>query len=192
MHPLAPRVDALEAQEAIRQLVARHAYAVDRRALDELADLYVPDAVTPDGRTGRPAVAAWWAEALAPLGVTFHLLGSHVIDLVDDDHATGVLYARPEAEIGDRWMVQAVQYWDRYRRVDGTWLLAERETHAFYVTDLTEDPLTLDGRASFPVEVHHAVVDLPERFPTWQARFGDAAPIGTPVAAAPTEREAAS
>lgn len=179
-NPLISRLERLEAIEAIRQLVARHALATDQRDIDTLVSLYTPDVEVEDGSSGRSALAAWFRTALARYGSTFHLLGQHLIDFTDADHATGVLYARPEYEVDDQWMVMAAQYWDRYQRHDGIWLLARRATHAFYAADITDHPLQIEGQTSFPPEVHRASVDLPERFPTWQQARGEGAPIGTP------------
>ena len=50
---LEPRIRRLEALEAIRQLVARHALAIDSRDLNALVGLYVEDVAAP-----RPAGAA--------------------------------------------------------------------------------------------------------------------------------------
>ncbi|MEO6989207.1 MAG: nuclear transport factor 2 family protein [Aquihabitans sp.] len=179
MNPLVPRLERLEAIEAIRQLVARHALATDQRDIDTLVSLYVPDVAVDDGTSGRSMLAGWFRTALGRYGTTFHLLGQHLIDLSDADHATGVLYARPEYEVDERWMVLAAQYWDHYERHDGTWLLSRRETHAFYAADITDHPLQIDGRTSFPPEVHRATIDLPERFPTWQHAHGAGPSIGS-------------
>lgn len=177
--PLILRLERLEAIESIRQLVARHALATDQRDIDTLVSLYIPEIELDDGTSGRPALASWFHTMLGQYGTTFHLLGQHLIDFTDPDHATGVLYARPEYEVGDQWMVMAAQYWDHYERHDATWLLARRATHAFYAADIADHPLQIVGRTSFPPEVHRASVDLPERFPTWQQVRGGGAPIGT-------------
>lgn len=180
MVPLPARVERLESIEAIRTLLARHALAVDQRDLETLVSLYVPEVAVEGGGVGRDALAEWFRSVLAGYGATFHFLGQHLIDVVDADHATGVISARPEYEVNGRWLVMAAQYWDRYERRDGAWLLARRETHAFYAADIAEHPLRLPGRTSFPPEVHRATIDLPERFPTWRQARGDGAPIGTP------------
>src|SRR3954471_21811983 len=100
---LARRIERLEATEAIRQLAARYALALDSRDVPTLAGLFVPDVETGDGRVGREALAEWFDPILRPYATTFHLIGNHIIDLVDDDHANGVVYCRPEHEVGDLW-----------------------------------------------------------------------------------------
>ena len=98
---LARRIERLEATEAIRQLAARYALALDSRDVQTLASLFVPDVETGDGRVGREALAEWFDPILRPYATTFHFIGNHIIDLVDDDHATGVVYCRPEHEVGE-------------------------------------------------------------------------------------------
>jgi len=173
-HDLVERVDRLEACEAIRQLAARHALLLDARDLTGLAELYVPDVQVPDGTVGRAALAAWFRDGLQPFGVTFHLVGGHVIDLdaTDPDRATGSVSSRQEYEDGDRWMVVAAIEEDAYQRVEGRWRFASRTTHAFYGADLREHPLQAEDRWSFDEPPPGLVRDLPDRWPTWRAAWG--------------------
>ncbi len=85
-------LDRREAYEAIRQLASRYAAALDRRDMEAVAALFVPDVTVGNGETGRTALARFFDRTMRPYGVTFHLIGNHVIDLVDEDHATGVVY----------------------------------------------------------------------------------------------------
>jgi hypothetical protein len=174
------RLRALEACEQIRQLAARYALALDSRNIDELARLFVADVRTGDGRVGRRALADWFDTALRPFTTTFHLIGNHIIDLVDDDHATGIVYCRPEHEVGDLWIVMPLQYWDSYERRDGTWYFRSRGVHAFYAADVTENPAALPGRFHFPGSPIVAEADLPERWESWQ-RFWAANPPAHPL-----------
>src|ERR1700676_1646580 len=144
------RFARLEAYESIRQLASRYALALDSRDVEAMADLFVVDVAVGDGRVGRSALAAFFAEILRPYGVTFHLIGNHVIDLLDDDHATGVVYCRPEHERGDLWVVMPMQYWDRYERRAGSWYFKSRKPLAFYAADVLEHPLRVDERFHFP------------------------------------------
>ena len=137
---LARRLERLEATEAIRQLASRYALALDSRDVQTLASLFVPDVETGDGRVGREALAEWFDPILRPYATTFHLIGNHIIDLVDDDHATGVVYCRPEHEVGDLWVVMPMQYWDRYERRDGGWWFKSRKPVVF-----RSEPLPLSG-----------------------------------------------
>ncbi len=166
---LAARVARLEALEAVRGLVARYSVALDSRDVGALVALFVPDVNVGDGTVGREALAAWFDPILRPYGITYHLVGNHVIDLVDEDHATGILYCRPEHEVGDLWVVMPLQYWDRYERVDGEWFFRSRSIHPFYAADVRASPLEAPGRFAFPGNPLVEAADLPERWPSWQA-----------------------
>jgi hypothetical protein len=169
------RIAALEAREAIRQLVARYALALDSRNVRDLVNLFVDDVQTGTGGVGREALASWFDAILRPYTTTFHLIGGHIIDLVDEDDATGVLYCRPEHEVGDLWVVMPMQYWDRYERRDGEWYFRSRSVHAFYAADMLENPTTVPGRFNFPGNPLITKADLPERWKSWQA-FWQASP----------------
>jgi hypothetical protein len=168
---LEQRLATLEAYEQIRQLAAQYALALDRRDVPALAELFVDDVQVGDGRTGRSALAEWFTEILRPYTVTFHLIGNHVIDLdpANPDAATGVVYCRPEHEVGALWIVMPMQYWDRYERRDEQWYFRSRSVHAFYAADVLENPATVPGRFHFPGNPLLSRADLPERWPSWQA-----------------------
>lgn len=164
----AARLAALEAHEEIRQLAARYALALDARDVTAMAALFVDDVRTRDGGSGRAALAAWLDRILRPYTVTFHLIGNHVIDLVDADHATGVVYCRPEHQVGSRWVVMPMQYWDRYERRAGHWCFKSRSVHAFYAADARSNPADVPGRFEFPGNPLLTEADLPERWESWR------------------------
>ena len=169
-------VDRLLAYEAIRQLASRYALALDSRNLDELVALFVDDvAVTADSTgsnpTGRAALRAQFAGSLREVGRTFLLVGTHVIDLVDADHATGSVYCRGEVQDGGRWIHQAILYDDDYERRAGTWLFVRRRHRLWYGAEVGVNPLTLPP-ANWP-EHHDGLGTVPEQWPTWRA-FWDA------------------
>jgi SnoaL-like domain len=166
------RLLALEAREEIRQLVSRYALALDSRDIATLAGLFVEDVRTADGRQGRAALTDWFDAQMRPFTTTFHLIGNHVIDLVDDDHAEGVVYCRPEHEVGDLWIVMPLQYWDRYERRDGHWFFRSRSVHVFYAADVLENPSNVPGRFHFPGNPMLTKADLPERWESWQRFWG--------------------
>lgn len=166
---LASRLDRLESEATIRQLVARYAVALDARDIAELASLFVPDVRVGDGRIGRQALANWFDSILRPYRITFHLLGNHVITHESADRASGTVYCRPEHEVDDEWIVMPMLYWDRYERVDGAWLFRSRSPHVFYAADVRESPLASDGRFHFPGNPLISRADLPERLSTWQS-----------------------
>ncbi len=140
-------LERLLAYEEIRQLAARYAVHLDARDLDRLVGLFVPDVrVGRDGK-GREALRADFETSLRSVGVTFLHVGGHTIDLLDDENATGIVYCRGEIQDGgpdgDRWIVQAIQYHDRYARREGRWLFVRRQHFLVYGAELGENPLSL-------------------------------------------------
>ncbi len=165
---LASTILRLEADRQIRQLVSRYALALDSRDVAALVALFVPDVQVGNGESGREALARWFDPILRPYRTTFHIVGNHVIDLDDDDHATGVVYCRPEHEVGDLWVVMPMQYWDRYERREGQWLFRSRRPVVFYAADVLEHPLSVQDRFHFPGNpmIHRA--ELPEKWESWR------------------------
>lgn len=162
------RLERLEGYEAIRQLASRYAAALDRRDVSAMAELFVDDVATADGGVGREALAAWLDPVLRPYSTTFHLIGNHVIDFQDDDHATGIVYCRPEHEVGDQWIVMPMQYWDRYERRGGDWFFKSRSPKVFYAADVLEHPLRVPDRFNFPGNPMITRAELPGRWESWQ------------------------
>jgi ketosteroid isomerase-like protein len=165
------RVGRLLAHEEIRQLVARYAVAIDSRDLDALVALFVDDVRVGGDASGRDALRAFFDQSLREIGVSILNVGTQVIDDVDDDHATGVVYCRGEIEVTDddgsrRWIVQAIQYRDEYERRDGTWYFVRRQHLLWYGRDVGTSPLGLPP-ANWPAN-HVGSGELPEAWPTWQ------------------------
>ena len=159
-------VDRLLAYEEIRGLAARYALALDSRDLDTLVALFVDD-VHAGRAVGRAALRAQFDVSLRDVGRTFLLVGTHVIDLVDADHATGSVYCKGEIQAGDRWIHQAILYDDRYERRAGAWRFVGRRHQLFYGAEVGVNPLTLPP-ANWP-EHHDGLGTVPECWPTWRA-----------------------
>jgi ketosteroid isomerase-like protein len=160
------QVAQLLAYEQIRRLAARYALAVDSRDLDTLVALFVDDVVV-GGAVGRAALHDQFATSLREVQRTFLLVGTHVIDLVDADTATGSVYCKGEIQVGDRWIHQAILYSDRYALRSGQWLFVRRVHRLWYGAEAGVNPLTL-GPANWP-EHHDGMGTIPEQWPTWQA-----------------------
>ncbi len=168
-------VDRCVAFEEIRQLAARYALAIDQRDLDTLVDLFVPDVRVGTDRTGHDALRAEFTTSLRAIGVSILQVGTHVIDLVDHDAATGIVYCTAEIQDGERWIRQAIAYDDTYRRVNGSWRFVRRIHRLFYGINTATRPLD-QGPANWP-EHPDGVGTLPEAWPTWRAFWGEAHPL---------------
>lgn len=147
----------------IQQLACRYAVYLDARDLDKLVALYVPDVRVAKDAHGHAALRADFDRSLRSVGATFLFVGSHVVDFIDDSHATGIVYCRGEIQDGGpdgtRWIIQAIQYHDSYEKRDGRWLFVRRRHLLVYGAELGVSPLTLapaewperqTGRGSVP------------------------------------------
>ena len=164
----------LLAYEEIRQLAARYALAMDSRDIDALVGLYVDDVRVGRVGSGRKQLAAEFTRRLRGVGITILFVGNHVIDIVDDDHATGVVYCKGEIQDKERWISQAIQYRDHYERRQGSWYFVRRRHLLWYGTERGENPLAL-APADWP-RSHTGKGTLPESWETWQrfwAEVGD-------------------
>jgi hypothetical protein len=173
---LESRIDRIESTDAIRQLVSRYGVCLDGRDIDGLVDLFVEDVRVGRERRGRAALRESFFDLTGVRGVfriTVHLVGNHVIDFddKDPDRATGVVYCRAEHEVGDRWIVEMLQYWDTYERRGRTWFFARRQMKAWYVADVLERPNGAD-RLKWELDPVGLVTraEIPEALPSW-ARF---------------------
>lgn len=134
-------LERLLAHDEIQQLANRYAVAVGAHAFDVLVDLFVDDVRVARGQQGREALRSFYEQTLDPNSVTILLVGSHVIDLQDADHATGVVYCYCETGTDARWIRQMIAHEDRYERRDGRWYFVSRRHELFYGVDAEPSPL---------------------------------------------------
>jgi hypothetical protein len=164
-------MDALErlvAHAEIGQLAAHYAVAMDSRDLDRLVALFVPD-VRVGRDTGHEALRRDFERALGAVGVTILNVGTHAIDLVDADHATGSVYCQGEVQVGDDWVHQAILYRDTYARLpDLGWRFVRRVHELWYGQVRTPNPLD-QAPADWPARAVGRGT-LPESWPTWGSR----------------------
>lgn len=126
-------IDELVAIEEIKRLKYAYLRCLDQKNWAELATLFTEDAIArysggKYSKDGRDAIVEWLADAMG--AETFH--SSHrcthpEIELLSADEATGV-WALDDTVIETSFDVTirgAAFYEDRYRRVDGRWLIAE-------------------------------------------------------------------
>ncbi len=173
--PPGPPGDALAhliAHDAIRMLVSRYAVAVDTRDLDTLVSLFVPDVQVGRHLVGRDALRSSFEQSLSAIGVSILQVGTHVIDLGGDGHATGVQYSSGQVGEGDRWIHQSIVYRDTYQRRGGEWLFVRRVHELFHGVEAWRNPLDQD-----PAEWPRRSVGrgtAPTSFPTWTSFWDDA------------------
>jgi ketosteroid isomerase-like protein len=159
-------VARLVAHEEIRQLAARYALAIDSRDLDTLVGLFVYDVRVGRDQRGRDALRSSFDASLRATGVTILNVGTHVIDVVDADHATGHVYCKAEVQDGERWIHQAILYRDVYERRGERWYFVGRRHELWYGAEVGVNPLGLPP-ANWP-EHHDGIGTVPEIFATWR------------------------
>lgn len=142
MTSLEARIDRLESLDAIRQLPAKYALALDMRDMDAMVSLFPADVRVGKDASGRQALRAYMDRTLrSPFTGTSHHIGGHVIEFDDLDHAHGVVYSKNEHETGDEWVIMQMMYADDYVRQDGRWYFARRLPLYWYATDLNKPPV---------------------------------------------------
>ena len=166
-------VDRLLAYESIRQLVARYAVAVDSRDIDTLVGLFVDDVRVGALGVGRDALRKSFETSLRGIGVSILNVGTHVIDLVDEQEASGIVYCKGEIQDGNRWIHQAIVYDDRYRRVARRWYFVRRNHRLFYGAEVGSNPLGLPP-ANWP-ERHDGWGTVPAAWDSWRRFWADPA-----------------
>lgn len=136
----AERLQRVEDQLAIAQLPVRYAMAIDQRDLDAWVNLFVEDVVVTPNEVGRGPLRDLIAGYVQNFYRSTHFIAGHRIELVDEETAVGNVYCRAEHEVADRWVVMAIRYDDRYRKVDNQWFFASRKEEHWYAADLLERP----------------------------------------------------
>ncbi len=174
---LARRLDAIEAREAIRDLVTRYGMAVDDRDMATVAELFTEDAVFRHGDDsivshGRQEIVDFYTDRLSAFGASYHYPHSHLIELDGPDSGTGIVCAHAELGIDGRTFQTALRYHDRYRREDGVWRFSERSLAMLYYMDLAE--LVGGGLSEGDRKRYFGTngpTEIPEKLATWQGFF---------------------
>jgi len=163
----AARLDRVESTLAIQQLPVRYAMAVDSRDFDAWTGLFIEDVNCGRHGSGRAVLKQFIERACTGFYRSVHYVCGHRIDFQDPDHATGQVYCRAEHEVGDRWIIMAICYFDSYERRDGEWFFVRRKERHWYAADLLEAPAGpgfyhWPGREASPAT-------LPADFSSWSA-----------------------
>lgn len=154
MPSLEERVERLEALDAIRQLPAKYALALDMRDMDAMVSLFPADVRVGKGASGRDALRGYMDATLrSPFVGTSHHIGGHIIEFDDAAHAHGIVYSKNEHETpvaggAGEWVIMQMMYVDDYIRADGPdglrWYFARRLPLYWYATDLNKPPVGPD------------------------------------------------
>jgi hypothetical protein len=138
---------------AIRELVEAYAHCADRRDAQGQMSLFTTDthfAVYMNAKDPTPSQELNSREALAPVfadlnkyDATTHFIGQSTIFTLTNERATGEAYCLAHHVTVDgekrRLMVASLRYEDKFVKMDGAWLFAER---LLYVDWLEERALS--------------------------------------------------
>jgi hypothetical protein len=138
------------AREEIRQLPYRYAAAFEARDIDAMAGLFVPHARFGEYGEGPAGLRRLMQVNLDSSVLAVVLVANHVIELDDDDHARGQVWAHCFAQTRDEGFVeQLIKYEDRYERLDQRWLFLHRRHRLWYGVGHRPSPLA-QPRADWP------------------------------------------
>jgi uncharacterized protein (TIGR02246 family) len=160
------RLYRLEAESAIRQLIARYSFAIDDHDLEATLALFTADAVLGTingqlGASGTDGLRDYFCKRFASTGPANHV--THDVDLrfADDEEARGRVSAHAELWRDGQMFVTAFRYDDIYRRTDHDWRIAQRLVSYFYYVRAPDyrDILASERRVHITVPAQQA--DLP-------------------------------
>jgi hypothetical protein len=144
--------DALLARVAIESLIAEFAYLIDHNQTEKVADLFTEDGWY--GReggsrsVGRDAIRKSYAGRAARGERTArHIFTNLRLTMLSPTEADGIcillLFAADGAPPLPAEPMLVQDYKDTYRKVDGCWLFASRETRSLFQASSFERVLTL-------------------------------------------------
>ena len=166
-----PTVRDLLAREEIRQLPYRYAAAIETRDVDAMADLFVPHARFGAYGDGRDGLRRLMSHSLDTNVFAVILVANHLIELDDEDHGHGQVWAQCFAQTGDGFVEQLIKYEDRYERYAGQWRFLHRRHRLYYGVTRHTSPLTQQA-AEWP-RSQTGVGDVPLADPVFVAWWKD-------------------
>ena len=139
--------ERLSIERECERLVTRYCHYVDHGEAERIADLF-----TKDGSWCAPGISLQGHEEIrrgcaarqANRGrMSRHVCSNLLVDVINSDHATGVVYItlyRHDGEEGRRTApldgpVAVGEYRDRFVRTPDGWRIAERSTHVEFVRE---------------------------------------------------------
>src|SRR3954469_2055124 len=157
---------------ALVNLSVLYSMAVDDHDLDTVVACFAPDGTfTRLGTTvrGHDDLRTFYASMMDRYVTTLHTPESHVAVVdVDAGTATGVVNGHGELALGDKLLLAAYRYDDRYVRLDDRWVFAARSIRFMYNVPADELATSFsDARRLRVPGTPVAEGDYPETLPTW-------------------------
>jgi uncharacterized protein (TIGR02246 family) len=175
MTDLAARLDRIEAESAIRQLIARYGFAIDDHDLEAVLVLFADDAMlgTADGALGASGIASlrdYFRIRFASTGVANHVTHDVVIEFTGPDAATGRVSAHSELWRESEMIVTAFRYTDKYHRTERGWRFASRIVSYLYYVPADRYAGILGQSARVHTQSPAKPGDYPERLAAWRTQ----------------------
>lgn len=170
---IAERLERLEADAQIRQLVASYSFDIDDRNLDGVAGLFAEDAVVMSGdrvmmAVGREAIVDQYRDRFRVLGAGMHFMHDHEIRFDGATEAQGKVSGHAELWRNGEMMLVALRYNDRYRKTEEGWKFAAREICYLYYVSVDDYPGILGKPDRNRAYATAKPADFPEGLPSWQ------------------------
>lgn len=164
------RLEAVEANLAIRSLIARYAFVMDDRDVDAIPSLFTQNAhvTTADGvmdSQGRDELVKLYEGRFAALGATNHVVQGMDITVDGADTAHGQIQSTAEVYRNGVHQVVALRYNDTYERENGTWRIATRHMSYFYYVPLDKHAGILGTLKRNLTYAEPMDADFPEKTP---------------------------
>ena len=147
--------------------------------------LFAPDVNNGRYGPGRDGVKIFYDNRLRLFHCSMHLVGNHVIDFDDDDHAHGIVYCRAQHHIvePEHWFDLALAYWDTYECDDERWVFRRRRK-AWYRQEIGHPEHGVERVLADPGEAGPTRgTRMPEAFPTFD-EFWSRPPVPVPESSA--------
>jgi ketosteroid isomerase-like protein len=153
----------------IQQLAIRYTVGIDRRDVDMIAALFVPDVDCGHWGTGPQAFRTMYLENDSTFTASIHQTTNHLVNVESDDRASGTAYLHAEQKMHDgSWARLAGAYEDRYEKIDGRWLIRSRKLLFWY-----RDADAPTGLRDTTYRTFSKWPNLPEAWPTWEQFWAD-------------------
>lgn len=173
---LAAAVRAQADLQAIRDLGALYARAVDDHDIDALVAMFTPDGAFERrgvAATGTEEVRAAYVASFDTYRTMLHTAHPGAVQLHGDGTASGWSHGHAELATRSTLVLASYRYEDELRRVEGRWLFARRSITFMYAVPADELATSFGGveRIRWPRTAPEAG-DYPETSPTWETYRG--------------------
>jgi hypothetical protein len=132
----------------LKQLVDLFSNYSDTKENDKQVGLFTEDGVVNiinDGKitftlNGRKEIFNAFSSSMDAYSSVFHMSGQQTVEFIDETHATGVAYnyvVLVKTDENNKVVTtnEGVRYQDKYEKVAGKWLIAERNSNFIWHTE---------------------------------------------------------